>query len=143
MKKFNIYLSGGMSGMNMSEQIGWRFLITTLLARYSGVRFEVDCFNPPAYYTDKHPNDYDSEREVMDYDLYRLNQSDMVIVNFNNLKSLGTMAEIAIAHYKHIPIIGIYSGDRGELHPWQENMCWKILGNEEDAAEYIGLYYLT
>jgi len=143
MTYFNIYLSGGMTGMSMQDQSGWRYRMTHLLDRYSNVKYAVECFNPIAYYSESRPEEYDSEREVMEYDLFRLRTSDLVIVNFNNLKSLGTMAEIAIAYDRRMPIIGIYSGDRGELHPWQEDMCSKIFNNEIEAAEYIGMYYLT
>lgn len=143
MKTFNIYLSGGMTGMSMSFQYDWRVRIRNKLELCSESKYKVECFNPVDYYSNTRPEEYDSEREVMEFDLHNLRQTDLIIVNFNNPKSLGTMAEIAIAYDRRIPIIGLYEGQKEDLHPWQQDMCNRILGSESELVEYIEMYYLT
>lgn len=62
-------------------------------------------FNPPLYYSPNQPY-HKNEREVMEYELDRLRKSDVVIVNFNIPKSIGTAMEVAVARENRIPIIG-------------------------------------
>ncbi len=141
MKHFNIYLSGGMTDMSPEEQITWRLVLIDKFKKYDG-QYDVDCFNPYLYYSERRPEEYESEREVMEYDLYKLRHADLVIVNFNNSKSLGTMSEIAIAYDRQIPIIGLHRSNN-KLHPWQKDMCNKIFNNINELAEYVKNYYLS
>ena len=77
----------------------------------------------------------------MEFDLYKVRNSDLIIVNFNDPNSLGTMAELAIAYEKRIPIIGL-NEDRNELHSWQIEMCARIFDNIGDMIMYVKDYYL-
>ena len=77
----------------------------------------------------------------MEFDLNRLRKSDLIIVNFNDMYSLGTMAEIAIAYEKKIPIIGL-DVDKQELHPWQIEMTNRIFDNMSELFEYLENFYL-
>lgn len=43
----------------------------------------------------------------MEFDLNRVRNSDLIIVNFNDMYSLGIMAEIAIVYERKIPVIGL------------------------------------
>ena len=84
---------------------------------------------------------YKTEDEVMRLDLHKLRNSDLVIVNFNDMYSLGSMAEIAIAYDRGIPVIGLNENDQ-ELHPWQICMCERIFDNIDVMLDYIEDFYL-
>ena len=95
------------------------------------------------------PNDYFnylektylSQREIMNFDLYKLRSSDLVIVNFNDKYSLGTMGEISIAHERRIPVIGLNT-EKQELHPWQYEMCERIFDDIDEMLCYVLDYYI-
>ena len=78
----------------------------------------------------------------MEFDLNKVRNSDLIIVNFNDMYSLGTMSEIAIAYEKRIPIIGLDT-DNQNLHPWQIEMTNRIFSNIDEMLNYIKYYYLT
>ena len=78
----------------------------------------------------------------MRLDLHKLRNSDLIIANFNDMYSLGSMAEIAIAYDRRIPIIGLNIDDQ-ELHPWQICMCERIFNDMEDMVDYIQKFYLN
>jgi nucleoside 2-deoxyribosyltransferase len=134
-----IYLSGGMSTLSLDEQLEWRIKFQHLADDFISEN-HVECFIPPYYYNykDKIPK---SEREAFEYDLYRLRHSDILVVNFNVPKSIGTAYEIAVARENKIPIIGINANDE-ILHPWLVESCLKILPTIESAAKYVEEYLI-
>ena len=139
MNNYFIYLAGGMTGLSHEEQMNWRLDVKDKLESYI-CDYKIKCFNPVEYYSleDTTP---DVEVEAMNFDLYKLKGSNLVIVNFNNMHSLGTQSEIAIAWDNHIPIIGLNEFGQ-QLHSWQYAMCSKIFMNKDDMLEYIKNYYL-
>lgn len=146
MNVLNIYLAGGMQKFgkeNFDECNYWRVHIKNQLESCDfGVRVKV-C-NPNDYYSfaDDRPQ-YFTQREVMEFDLNKVRNSDLLIVNFNDLKSLGTMSEIAIAYEHRIPVIGLVSDEMyPSLHPWQEEMCNKIFVNIDELIDYVINYYI-
>jgi len=52
----------------------------------------------------------------MEFDLNKVRHSDLIICNFNDMFSLGTMAELAIAYERRIPVIGL-DINKQTLHP--------------------------
>lgn len=131
-----------MGALTYEEQNNWRVHIKCRLEKPSeGYLYRVHVINPVEYYNfqdKRHESDY----EVMNFDLHKLKQSDLVIANFNEPKSLGTMAEIATAFELRIPIIGL--NEKGEdLHPWQNEMCERIFDNIDDMLDYIDEFYLS
>lgn len=144
MKDFTIYLSGGMMSFGsdkFEESNNWREYCKKALECYD-CDYKVKVFNPNIYFSFK-PNapKYSSESEVMSFDLYNLRKSDLLIVNYNDKKSLGTMSEVAIAYDRHIPIIAL-NRDCGQLHPWQECMPERIFNDIDDMVDYIEDFYL-
>ena len=81
-------------------------------------------------------------REIMELDLHKLRNSNLVIVNFNDMYSLGSMSELAIAYDRRIPIIGL-DVNKQELHPWQIEMCNRIFDDMDEMLDYVEDYYLT
>ena len=78
----------------------------------------------------------------MEFDLNLVRHSDLIIINFNDVYSLGSMAELAIAYERRIPVIGL-NIDRQTLHPWQECMCNRIFNDIDEMLDYIEDFYLV
>lgn len=144
MNGFRIYLSGGISGLSRKEANDWRFEFYRRILEgdsYYGYKYKLDIFNPVIYF---HPLEqlHDSEREAMDFDLNHLMKSDLVVVNYNDPSSRGTMAEIAIAYDRRIPILGL-SKDWQSLHTWQIEMSDRFFEDMDSLIEYVANFYLT
>lgn len=133
--KQRIYLAGGMTAFvdNEDEAFGWRTDIKDALADECIVVNPVDHF----WFDDKDITD----REAMNFDLFEVRRSDLIIMNFNDPKSLGTMAELGIAHERRIPVIGL-NEHKNDLHPWQIEMTERIFTDREDMLSYIRFHYL-
>ena len=140
-EKVKIYLSGGMGSLSFEEQSKWRKQVI------DAIKFNYECekkpifFNPVDYYNFTEVR-YRSEREVMEFDLNALRNSDLVIVNFNDPKSIGTAAELAIAKELHIPVIGIHNNDQ-ELHPWLIEFTTRMCESIREAVEHTVEFYLN
>lgn len=142
METCRIYLSGGMGSLDLEEQSKWRKQVINaiLFGDYHWEKKPI-FFNPVDYYnfTDVR---YKSEREVVEFDLNALRHSDLVIVNFNDPKSLGTCAELAIAYEMRIPIIGI-NKDNVELHPWLVEFTTRMCDDIREAVSHVVDFYLN
>ena len=142
METVRIYLSGGMSSLNFEEQSKWRSqVINAIKFGDYDIEKKVSFFNPVDYYNFEEVR-YKSEREVMEFDLNGLRNSNLVIVNFNDPKSLGTCAELAIAYDMKIPIIGINKNNQ-ELHPWLIEFTTRMCEDVREAVEYVIDFYLN
>lgn len=144
MKRYNIYLIGGMTKFgadNFTEGNTWRAYLKSALESCDASSYDVHVVNPNDYYNFLNKT-YDSEREVMEFDLHKVRNSDLCICNFNDVYSLGSMAELAIAYDRRIPVIGLCENNE-QLHPWQEEMITKKFDNCEALALYIIEYYLN
>lgn len=141
MEAVKIYLSGAMSSLSFEEQSKWRHQVI------NAIRYNYECdkkpvfFNPVDYYNFEEVKHH-TEREVMEFDLNALRNSDLVLVNYNDPTSLGTCAELAIAYEKKIPIVGIYN-DCQELHPWLVEFTSRMCFSLKEAVEYIVEFYLN
>ena len=140
MEILNIYMAGGMSNMSLAEQNNWRIKVKKYLESYD-CDYKVKCINPVEYYNTFDSTTYDSDLEVMNFDLHKLKTSNLVIMNFNNMNSLGSMAELAISYDRGIPVIGLNESEQ-QLHPWQYCMTSKVFNNMDDMLDYIKRYYL-
>lgn len=142
METVRIYLSGSMSGVSFEEQSKWRQQVI------DAITYNYDCakksvfFNPVQYYNFTEVR-HRSEREVMEFDLNALRNSDLVIVNFNDPKSIGTAVELAIAKELHIPVIGINKNNEQELHPWLVEFTTRMCYDIREAVEHAVEFYLN
>ena len=139
-----IYLSGGMSGLTYVEQMRWRYDITSVIldkCDNHDIRPYPNFFSPPEYYR-VGESLHKSEREVMEFDLYKLRTSDLVIVNFNSPNSIGTAMELMLARELRIPIVGLLEDEDANLHPWLVECCGRIFSNLDELSDYVVLYYL-
>lgn len=143
MRNYNIYLSGGMQKFgkdNFEEGNKWRKYCKNALETCE-CDYKVKVCNPNDLFNFKDEPQYETEREVMNLDIHKLRQSDLVIVNFNDKWSLGTMSEIAIAYDRGIPVIGLNESCQ-ELHGWQGCMCERIFNDIDKMLDYIQDFYL-
>ena len=139
MKEFKIYLAGGMSNLSWDEQTLWKELVEDILNKHDGYKFKIDIINPTTFYNFKDKR-WDSQLEIMKYDLRHVKSSNLIIVNYNDPNSIATSQELAIAYDRDIPIIGITTE---KLHPWLECVTDKMFDNVETAIKYIIEFYLT
>lgn len=140
MEMFKIYLAGGMSNLNFTDQNNWRTEVKKQLEKYD-CDYKVKCINPVDYYNTFDQTTYDSDLEVMKFDLHKIKHSDLVIMNFNDMKSIGSNVELGVAYENNIPIIGL--NETGEtLHPWHYCICNKVFDDMDDMLIYIKQYYL-
>ena len=141
MESVKIYLSGAMGSVSFEEQSKWRNQII------NEIKFNCHCekkpvfFNPVAYYNFEERR-HKTEKEIVEFDLNAVRNSDLIIVNFNDPKSLGTCAELAIAYDKHIPIIGINNGG-AELHPWLVEFTTRMCDDVREAVSHVVDFYLN
>ena len=140
---YNIYLSGGMQKFGKADfdkSNEWRKYCKQALGRCES-EYRVRVCNPNDYFNFYDEPQYKSEREVMNFDLYKLKHSDLVIVNFNDIHSIGTQSEIAIAYDREIPIIGVADAKQ-TIHPWQACMCERVFDNMDEMLDYVEDFYL-
>lgn len=142
METVQIYLSGAMGSLSMEEQSKWRSQIINAI-KFGGYEYEKKpvFFNPVCHYNFEEKR-HKSEREIVEFDLNAVRNSDLVIVNFNDPKSIGTCSELAIAYDRRIPIIGI-NKDKLELHPWLECFCIRMCDDIREAVEYTVDFFLN
>nr|DAW01372.1 MAG TPA: Nucleoside 2-deoxyribosyltransferase [Caudoviricetes sp.] len=143
--KLTIYLAGKMSGLNKEEYNGWRKSITEDLIAYArSCGSNVQVINPADYF------DFDDmerhlEKEVMQFDLNMVRQSDVLIVNIDDASdSIGTAIEVYEANRLNVPVIaytecGIVNDD---IHPWIENCLSTVQMNRNELITYIRDFYM-
>lgn len=139
MKNYQIYLTGGdivKFGEEFEEKNKWILTLKNRLESFECANVKV--INPNVYF-----NIYEnSHREFMELRLNKVRNSDLIIVNFNDVYSLDTMADITIAYERKIPIIGLNETNK-ELHSYQIDMCNRIFTETYKLLDYVEYFYLT
>lgn len=140
MRTFKIYLAGGMGNLSWEAQTVWREVIEDIFHKNDdSFKFKLDIINPTDFYNFKATR-HDTELEIMKYDLRHVKSSDLIIVNYNDPKSIGTAQELAVAYDRDIPIVGINTNE--DLHPWLVSCVDKMFEDIVDAVNYIMDFYL-
>lgn len=146
MRTISIYLAGGMGKFGKDEfdkGNSWRVYCKNTLEQFEGTTYKVRVINPNDYFNFKdEPPRYFCQREVMELDLNKLRNSDLVIINFNDPSSLGSMSELAIAYERRIPVIGLNENEE-ILHHWQNLMTNRIFNDIDKMLDYVEDFYLT
>lgn len=156
MKEIEVYLAGceGWYHNNIPNNkyyTEWRETVEEWFEKYAD---NVKVINPCKYY-DYKENYHKTEREVRRFDLHKVRNCSVVLVNLDHIKdSVGTLNEIFCADEHGIPIIGFYEfdnsdiswvDDRYKLEPWIIDACHRIEEDEVsaliDALMYIKNYY--
>lgn len=142
METCRVYLSGGMGSLSFEEQSKWRKQVINAIL-FGDYHYEKKpiFFNPVDYYNFTEVR-YKSEKEVMNFDLNALRHSDLVIVNFNDPKSIGTAMELMLAKERNTPVIGF--GVNGQtVHPWLLESCTRVCDNLREVVEHVVDFYLN
>lgn len=142
MKTFKIYLAGAMGCFGkerFEEGNDWRVYVKREL-EYAGSIYKVHCCNPNDYYNFL-KIEYDSELEIQKFDLDKVRNSNLIIVNFNEI-STGTSKELAVANEYGIPVVGL-NENSFKLHSWDINDCRKIFTNINELLNYVKRFYLN
>ncbi len=144
-----IYLAGSMeayAGTNKARE--WRRKAT-----YSFKEFTDFKVISPVDYYDYGEKFHKRESEVMRFDLRKVKESDIILVNLDNIrKSLGTSDEIIYAYTLGKPIIGFLESDStltekeiiSIVHPWKYEQIDRIETGKaamRKAISYIITYY--
>ena len=141
METVKIYLSGGMSGISFKEQSKWRSNIMDEI-RYNREYTKSPTFFNPVMYYNFNEKLHKSEKEIMEFDLYNLRNSDLVIVNFNNPASIGTAMELMLAKERNIPVIAFGINDQ-DVHPWLLECCTRICDDIRETVNHVVEFYLN
>lgn len=141
METVKIYLSGSMCGVSWEEQSKWRQNIMDAINYQYEHDKNVCFFNPVNFYNFK-DKQQKTEREVMEFDLYNLRNSDIVIVNYNNIWSIGTAMELILAKEMHKPVIG-WNSSGEKLHPWLAECTTRLCDDMRETVEHVVSFYLN
>lgn len=142
-RRIKIYTCGKMSGTTFESQMKWRIDFDDSIREALEVH-DIDAnvviIHPPLYYNYVDPC-YKSQREIFEWEMAQVCDSDIVVVNLDNVgTSVGACMELGAVKGcdKKIFVIGI--GDESNLHPWIKESCLRIEDNIDDAADYIVNY---
>lgn len=146
-----IYLAGAMAcyGSKSDEAKKWREKAKEYFFRWGE---SCRIISPVDYYSIG-SNDSKNPSEVMRFDLRKVREADLILVNLKDLdKSLGTSDEIFYAYMRGIPVIGFLEteDDLSEtevqemVHPWKYEQIDRIETGKDamtKAITYIIGYY--
>ena len=149
----SIYLIGAIQvyGSKSEEAKEWRNKVKEYFSKYC---LDFECISPTDYY-EYGGNYHKSNREVMRFDLRKVRESDVMLVNLKNIRqSIGSCDEIFYAYMLGKPIIGFIEEDIigsklidkliDYIHEWKYEQIDRIETGEgalEKACDYIKNYY--
>ena len=145
MKELTIYEAGKMSGLDLQQMLTWRIELTKELEDIAEmVGIKVNAVNPVNYFNFVQKR-HQTESEIMKFDLSKVKQSDIVIVNMDGLNtSIGTCIELYEAYKREIPVLAFGSNELyEELHPWVQCCITRHDKTYKETVNYIKEFYMT
>ena len=146
MKEIKIYTCGKMSGTSFEKQMEWRKNLETLVREKYDGNDAIKFIHPPLYFNYEHTQ-HKTEREILDWEMKQLHDSDIVVVDFDGIDTttgshmeLGAVQGINRFGDKYIYVVGV--GKEEDLHPWIKETCIRIEDTFPDIAQYIVEYLL-
>lgn len=140
MNKIIIYLAGKMSGLSIEDMCYWRNEFRRKFYNNDlNYLSKINIVSPTDFYSFEEKK-HKTEREVMDYDLWLVRNSTLIVVNLDYPNSIGTAVELYEAN-KHcgIPVIGFGTT---ENHPWIEECVSVKFENMDEVINYIFEFYI-
>lgn len=138
MAKFKCYAGGKMSGLTFDGMNSWRLDAKRL---FNECDSSVVVVNPVDFYNFKMDKSTYNEREVMEFDLYQVADSDLLLINLDHPNSIGTAIEMFYAYFVlKIPVVAFGTAVN---HPWIENCVNKKCKDLYEAVQYIQDFYLA
>jgi nucleoside 2-deoxyribosyltransferase len=133
-KRMTIYLSGPIMDEHEGQAREWRQKAKSMLVE----RF--DLLDPMRRnFKDR---EVDSANEIVEFDLQDVRGADILLVNYNK-PSIGTSMEVFhAAHNLGKFVIAFSPYGFKDCSPWMVRYSTKILGNLEDACEYIVTHFV-
>lgn len=131
-----VYLAGKMSGILPEIANKWRLEAVELLKE----NFKI--INPCDYYNFEMDRSTYTDLEVKKFDLWAVENSDIILVNFDFPDSIGTAIELHMAYEIWDKPVIAYGGLHVEVHPWMKLSVTKWCNTLEDAIDHINKYYL-
>lgn len=137
-----IYCAGKMGGLSLEEMSTWRKEFIYKFNNYCDKEYIPNPFyivTPTDYYSFEEKK-HKTEREIMEYDLWLVKNSTLLVVNLDYPNSLGTAIELYEAN-KHcgIPVIGFGTTIN---HPWIEECLNVKFETMDEAIKYILEFYV-
>jgi hypothetical protein len=137
-----IYLAGKMSGLSVEEMCRWRNEFKLKFKNHckqEGIHNPFNIVSPTDFYSFEEKK-HKTEKEVMDYDLWLIKNSTLIVVNLDYPNSLGTAIELYEGN-KHcgIPVIGFGTT---ENHPWIEECVSVKFNTMNEVINYIFEFYI-
>ena len=133
------------AGTNKAEE--WRIHVKDFFEKNND---DYKVINPTDYYQ-YCKNYHKTDKEVFRFDLRKVSNSDIVLVNLNDIrKSIGTCIEIYEAYKNNIPVVGFLNDELPVeemiklIHPWIYCCVDRIETGKESlnkAINYIIDYY--
>lgn len=146
MRELVIYEAGAMTNCKSFEEMNnWRIFLKTAINKVAeNVGINVRVINPVDYYNFREPK-HQSELEPMNFDLARVRESDLVVVNLEGLnKSIGSIIECYEAYKNNIPVLAFGNNDDyPELHPWVQCCITRHDKDYRECINYIRDFYMT
>lgn len=145
-EKITIYLSGAMSNCkSFDEMNGWRLYFKTAINQVvENTWAKVNIINPCDYYR-LDIKRHQTEFEIFQYDIARVKESDLVVVNLYGLDtSIGSIIECYEAYKREIPVLAFGSDEDYEnLHPWIKCCITRHDKNYRECINYINDFYMS
>lgn len=133
------------TGTNKAEE--WRIHVKDFFEKNTD---DYKVINPTDYYQ-YDENYHKTDKEVFRFDLRKVSNSDIVLVNLNDIrKSIGTCIEVYEAYKNNIPVIGFLDDELPieemikQIHPWIYCCVDRIETGKDSldkAINYIVDYY--
>lgn len=154
--KLTIYLAGRMSGLTEIEYNTWRNTLKRKLEiAATCCNSLIQVINPADYFDFGNIEDH-TDKEIMQFDLNMVRQSNIVIVNVNGInESIGTAIEVYEANRLNIPVIAyanvpeILEHKRNDIifdkiHPWiKECLTTKLMFRADDVVQHVKDFYMV
>lgn len=150
--KTKVYLAGAMATYGVTDEYPWRWR-DNVKQWFKDNADSFKIISPTDYFRYGH-NYHKTEKEVMRFDLRKVKESDIILVDLKNIRdSVGTLDEIFYAYLNNKPIIGFLETEQAYtpaaeiangLHPWIVEQIDRIEGGSdalEKAMQYIVDYY--
>jgi nucleoside 2-deoxyribosyltransferase len=140
MKKIKIYLAGKMSGLTWEQMNGWRVEATLKIKATNQDRYNFCIENPCSYYNFEIDPASFSDYECKCFDLFLVENCDLVLVNLDYPDSIGTAIEMELAsRFWNKPIIAF--GTRDNIHPWMKLAVTKQCKTMDEAITHMFDFY--
>lgn len=129
------------AGTNKAEE--WRIHVKDFFEKNTD---DYKVINPTDYYQ-YGKNYHKTDKEVFRFDLRKVSNSDIVLVNLNDIrKSIGTCIEVYEAYKNNIPVVGFLNDELPVeemiklIHPWIYCCVDRIETGKESLSKAI--YYI-